>query len=202
MPTTDTPAQARPLTSADYLREKFHAGLDYADYLTTGKPGQGDKWTDIGDQIALPDACRDMLAAFTRELHVLVVSGIWCGDCVRQGPMIQAIADATDGKAKVRWLDRDEHMDLQQQVTVNAGNRVPVAVFAAEDFELVSVMGDKPLSRYRIMAEQALGANCPLPGAPVPPEHLAAELQDWTDEFERVHLLLRLSGRLRQKHND
>jgi len=199
---TTTATDVRPLTSADYLRDKFAAGLDYADYLQTGKPGQGDKWKAIGDKLSLPDATREMLGSFVREFHVLVVSGIWCGDCVRQGPMIQALADATNGKVKVSWLDRDEHMDLQQQVTVNAGNRVPVAIFAAEDFELVSVMGDKPLSRYRIMAEQALGANCPLPGAAVPPEHLAAEVQDWTDEFERVHLLLRLSGRLREKHGD
>jgi len=27
-------------------------------------------------------------------------------------------------------------------------------------------------------------------------------MQDWLDEVERVHLLLRLSGRLRQKHGD
>ncbi|MEM0915897.1 MAG: thioredoxin family protein [Planctomycetota bacterium] len=195
---TDTPS----LTSADYLRAKFEAGHDYADYLNTGKPDQKAGWEKIGAQLTLPEPCQAMLGGFVREFHVLMVSGIWCGDCVRQGPMIQAIADATGGKAKVKWLDRDEHMDLQRLVTVNAGNRVPMAVFCAEDFELVSVMGDKPLSRYRVMAEQALGAHCPLPGAPVPPEHLAAELQEWTNEFERVHLLLRLSGRLRQKHND
>ncbi|MEM6756945.1 MAG: thioredoxin family protein [Planctomycetota bacterium] len=190
------------LTSADYLRAKFEAGLDYDAYLAAGKPDQKVGWEKIGEQLVLPEPCKNMLGGFVREFHVLMVSGIWCGDCVRQGPMIQAIADATIGKARVKWLDRDEHMDLQRLVTVNAGNRVPMAIFAAEDFELVSVMGDKPLSRYRVMAEQALGANCPLPGAPVPPEHLAAELQEWTNEFERVHLLLRLSGRLRQKHND
>ena len=93
-------------------------------------------------------------------------------------------------------------MDLQEQVKVCGGNRVPVVIFAAEDFELVGYAGDKLLSRYRIAAKQALGANCPLPGAPVPQEELDAELQDWIDEFERVHLLLRLSGRLRKKHDD
>ena len=29
-----------------------------------------------------------------------------------------------------------------------------------------------------------------------------ATLQDWMDEIERVHLILRLSARLRQKHGD
>ncbi|MEO0588459.1 MAG: thioredoxin family protein, partial [Planctomycetota bacterium] len=107
------------ITSADYLRSKFAAGLDYAEYLKTGKPGQAEGWAKIGEEVSIPEPCKAMLGGFVREFHVLVVSGIWCGDCVRQGPMIQALADATGGKVKVKWLDRDEHMDLQQQVTVN-----------------------------------------------------------------------------------
>lgn len=199
---TDTASAAGLITDPTYLDAKFQAGLAWDPYLATGNPDQRDGWQKIYDRVQLSESQRDMLAGFTRQIHVLVVTGIWCGDCVRQGPMLQKITEASVGKIKTVWLDRDEHMDLQQQVKINAGHRVPVAVFAAEDFELVSTFGDKPLSRYRIMAQQALGANCPLPGAPVPQEELDAELQDWVNEFERVHLLLRLSGRLRQKHND
>jgi len=188
--------------NAATLQSKFTAGLDYTDYVSTGNETQQQGWGDIQNKIQLTAEQQQLLGSFTRRIHLLVVSGVWCGDCVRQGPMIQAIADATNGAVQVKWLDRDEHMDLQQQITINQGNRVPVALFAAEDFELVSWFGDKPLSRYRIMAEQALGPSCPLPGAPVPADQLAAETQDWIDEFERVHLILRLSGRLRQKHGD
>lgn len=189
--------------NATTLRTKFDAGLSYADYLETGKPAQKEGWQKVGSELALTDTQKSLLGAFKRKINVLVVSGIWCGDCVRQGPMIQAIADAAEG-TEVRWLDRDEHMDLQQAVTINAGNRVPVVIFTAEDFEPVGWAGDKLLSRYRIMARNSLGegATCPLPGAPIPADELAAELGDWVDEFERVHLLLRLSGRLRQIHGD
>ena len=102
----------------------------------------------------------------------------------------------------LKWLDRDEHSDLAEQIKINAGLRVPALIFMAEDYEPVSIMGDRTLSRYRALAAKQLGAACPLPGAPVPTEELHATLQDWLDEFERVHLLLRLSGRLREKHGD
>ncbi|MEE9404598.1 MAG: thioredoxin family protein [Algisphaera sp.] len=190
------------IAHASYLRDKHAAGHDFATYLATGNERQQEGWGQIHAQVKLTDAQRQLLGAFTREIHVLVVSGIWCGDCVRQGPMLQKIADAAKGKVKISWLDRDEHMDLQKQVMVNAGHRVPMVLFTAEDFELVGYAGDKLLSRYRIAAAQTLGAHCPLPGAPVPQEDLDAEIQDWVDEFERVHLLLRLSGRLRKRHND
>jgi hypothetical protein len=72
----------------------------------------------------------------------------------------------------------------------------------AEDFEFVSLLGDRTLSRYRAVAQRNLGPACPLPGAPLPDEELAATLQDWIDETERVHLILRLSTRLREMHGD
>ena len=99
-------------------------------------------------------------------------------------------------------LSFDEKADLAGLLTINQGLRVPVVVFMAEDYEPVSIAGDRSLTRYRAIAGKALGANCPLPGAPIPQDELAGTLQDWLDEFERVHLLLRLSGRLREKHGD
>ncbi|MFI4862440.1 MAG: thioredoxin family protein [Phycisphaerales bacterium JB063] len=200
MPTDLT--QDCSLTDAAYLQLKHGAGLGYTDYLATGTPSQQAGWSKIYDQVELTDAQRALLGGFEREIKVLVVSGIWCGDCVRQGPMLEKIAKASNGKVDLAWLDRDEHMDLQEKVKVCAGNRVPIVIFAAEDFELVGYEGDKLLSRYRAMAKSALGPNCPLPGAPVPQDELDAELADWVDAFERVHLLLRLSGRLRSKHGD
>ncbi len=187
---------------AAFLKQKHDAGLDYDAYVATGKPEQQASWRKMYDQLQLTDEQRSLVGGFTRRMNVIAVSGIWCGDCVRQGPMFQKIAEASGGRIVLKWVDRDEHMDLQERVKVNAGNRVPVVVFCAEDHELVGWYGDKPLSRYRAVAAKALGANCPLPGAPVPTHELKAELADWVNEFERVHLILRLSARLRQKHGD
>jgi len=66
----------------------------------------------------------------------------------------------------------------------------------------VSAFGDRTLSRYRALAQRQLGPSCPLPGAPVPDDEIAATFQDWMDEIERVQLLCRLSTKLRTKHGD
>ena len=185
----------------EFLKKKHDAGLTYAEYLATGTEDQQDAWQAIHDAAALTAPQRELLGAFARRINVIVLSGIWCGDCVQQGPLLQRVAEG-NAAIDLRWLDRDEHSDLQEKVRINAGNRVPVAVFCAEDHELVSWVGDRTLHRYRALAAKQLGAACPLPGAPVPQDELDATLADWVDEFERVHLLLRLSARLRQKHGD
>jgi len=187
---------------AVFLKAKHDAGLTWDDYLASATEPQRAAWLKVYEQVHLSEAQREMLGSSVRQMNVIVLSGAWCGDCVRQGPMFQKIAEASRGKIKLVWCDRDEHMDLQERVVINAGQRVPVVLFAAEDFELVGWFGDKPLSRYRAQAAKLYGAGCPLPGVTGVQSELAAELQDWVDEFERAQLILRLSGRLRKKHND
>lgn len=189
------------LVDADYLRAKHEAGFSYADYLARGTQQQQRDWTAIYERTALSPDQLKLLGGFRRQMNVIVISGIWCGDCVQQGPLLERIAEASDC-IDLRWLERDDHPDLARQATVNAGQRVPVVIFCAEDYELAGWYGDRTLSRYRALAQRQLGAACPMPGAPVPQDELDATLTDWLGEFERIQLMLRLSGRLRQRWND
>ncbi|MEC9157908.1 MAG: thioredoxin family protein [Planctomycetota bacterium] len=184
----------------EFLRRKHEAGDDYETYLEDD-PGRAASWAEIHEQVALDPAQAALVGGFTRTMNVLCLSGIWCGDCVAQGPMFARIADASD-LIRLSWLDRDEHRDLAEAFAINAGLRVPTVIFCSEDFELVGYLGDRTLSRYRALAARQTGASCQLPGAEQPEDELRATLQDWINEFERVQLLLRLSPRLRQRHGD
>ena len=48
-----------------------------------------------------------LLGAFRREMKLLVVSGVWCGDCVEQVPLLQRLAEANPAKVELRLVDRD-----------------------------------------------------------------------------------------------
>ena len=187
---------------AAYLKQKHEAGLPYKDYLATGTPQQQENWTRVYNQGKLSTDQEALIKGFTRRVNIIGMSGIWCGDCVQQCPLVAKICSVNPDVLDLRWVDRDEHADLQQKLMINAGKRVPVFLFCAEDYELVGWYGDRVLSRYRAMAAKQLGVACPMPGAPLSDDEVAATLQDWLDEIERAHLLLRLSGRLRQKHGD
>jgi thiol-disulfide isomerase/thioredoxin len=186
----------------DFLTAKFATALPYDRYILTGTPEQHRRWKEVYDRATLADSQREMLAGFVRQMNVLVVSGIWCGDCVQQCPLIDRIAEGNRGKIDLRFVDRDQHRDLVEQIRINAGDRVPVALFLADDFYLCSTFGDRTLHRYRAMARKQLGASCPTGIGGPDGEEIAATLSDWLNEFERVQLMLRLSSRLRQKHGD
>ena len=180
---------------------KFESALRYDRYVATGTDEQKRRWQQVYEAAKLTAFQRELVASFTREMKVLVVSGIWCGDCVQQCPLIQRVAEA-NAKIDVRFVDRDEHKDLSSRLRINGGDRVPVVIFAAEDFEVGAIEGDRTLSRYRALARKQLGAACPIAIGPPDADEMAATVADWVGEFERVQWMLRLSTRLRQKHED
>lgn len=188
--------------NAAYLSEKFSKALAYDRYLLTGTAEQQRRWSDVYNAARLTSAQLGVTSGFSRQMKLLIVSGIWCGDCVQQCPLLERIAESRKDLIDLRFVDRDQHRDLAEQLRINAGDRVPVALFMADDFELCSIAGDRTVSRYRALARTQLGAACPIGIAPPPADELAATLQDWLNEFERIQLMLRLSARLRKKYGD
>ncbi len=184
-----------------FLESKFREALPYEGYVGKGKPEHQRAWTAFRTRADLTPAQEALVGGFVRRLPVLVVSGTWCGDCVQQIPFIDAI-DRAGPTVEARYLDRDLHADLSSRLMLCGGLRVPVVLILNEDFDILSVEGDRTLSRYRALAARQLGASCPLPGGSVPDDEVAATRQDWVDAFERAHLMARLSTKLRTKYED
>ncbi len=192
------------------LQTHFAAGLTYDAYVATGSPDQQAAWRASHARLTLTPRQRGMVEAFVRRVNILVLSGTWCGDCVQQCPMLDHLARVKPAPGSpthapgvdLRFVDRETHHELSHAVMICGGRRVPTVIFMNEDHEFVSILGDRTLSRYRSIAAQQLGPSCPLPGAALPPDEAAATLEDWAQELERVHLLLRLSAKLRERHGD
>lgn len=184
-----------------FLASKFAQALAYDPYVATAKPDHQKAWAAFRERSDLTPDQAALVGAFVRRIPVLVVSGTWCGDCVQQIPFIGAI-DRAGPTIEARYLDRDLHPDLSSRMMLCGGLRVPVVLILNEDFDVLSMEGDRTLSRYRAIAARQLGASCPLPGAPVSADEVAATRQDWVDAFERAHLMARLSTKLRARHGD
>lgn len=184
------------------LRAQFDKGLAYDAYIATGTGHQQQSWEAVRERATLNTSQETLLQSFTREINILAISGVWCGDCVQQMPFLEVIRAANPARINLAFLDRDAHADFTRPLTICSGNRVPIVIFANEDFDFVSLFGDRTLTRYRAMAKRQLGASCPIPGAAIAQDELNATLQDWIDETERVHLLCRLSTKLRGRHGD
>ena len=185
------------------LHARFAQALPLKEFLAKyGTDAQKDRWRQVHEKIALTAEQQLLLGSFKRQMKALCLAGAWCGDCSGQCPIFSHFAAAAP-VIDVRYLDRDEHADVQKELQINGGNRVPVVVFFSEDGCEVARYGERTLSKYRQQMSQFGGASCPTGILAAGDVALLRQItQDWLNEFERVQWILRLSSRLRQLHGD
>jgi len=184
------------------LAATFEKGLSYEQFLTTyGTADQQSRWQGIFDEVKLTTDQTNLLSSFKREMKVLCVAGAWCGDCVNQCPIFAHFAAASP-RIQLKFFDRDVDHELANELSVCGAPRVPAVLFLSEDNFPCGRYGDRTLSKYRQVVSDLDGHSCATgivaPGATL----LNAVVQDWLNEFERIQLILRTSGRLRKLHGD
>ncbi len=182
--------------------DQFSSALPFRQYLANGTEEQQRRWNQVSDAAKLNPTQQQLIAGFEREIKILVHSGIWCGDCVEQCPLLQRIAEANPAKIDLRFVEREIKKELSEELRINGGSRVPVVQFFSEDDLWCATAGDRTLNRYRALALKRLGPSCPTGILPPDQGEVEATLADWLNEVERVQLMLRLTPRLREKHKD
>ena len=184
----------------DFFRNYYEQAKSYAEYLLSGNANEQQRWNAYSKQLSPSEAQIARIRDFRRQMPVLVLSGIWCGDCARQGPLFETIEKANPLLA-FRYIDNRQNPELQKELRINGAEKVPVLVTFSEDFFELARFGDRHLSVYRRKLETELGVACD-PGFGAPGSELSQELNEWIDYFERLQAMLRLSPMLRKRHGD
>ncbi|MBI5833567.1 MAG: thioredoxin family protein [Armatimonadetes bacterium] len=184
-----------------FYRDVFDRAWSWDAYLDRSDPRHADRWQAALAHTHLSAAQTTLLGGFTRKINWLVLSGAWCGDCVRQGPIFRRIAEAAPS-IDLRFVDRDQQPEVADLLRINGALKVPVAVWLSEDFYEVQRFGDRTLSIYRAKMAHEAGAACASGLVPPQADALAVEIGEWVDLIERVHLILRTAPLLRSRHGD
>ncbi len=84
------------------------------------------------------------IAKETTKRTWLVISEHWCGDASQIIPVMNKIAEASEGKINFRLVYRDEVPDLMNAHLTNGGMAVPKIIQLDEHFELINDWGPRP----------------------------------------------------------
>jgi len=186
---------------SEFWRKHFEAGMRLESFIKSGKPEEITLWKERTDRTPEPTKeQRARLEGYNRELNILVYAATWCGDCSRQAPMLKKLADIAGEKVRLRFVERESSKELQDELRLVGGLRVPVVVFLTEDFWEVSRFGERLLHVYRSKAAREIGRG--VDEGLLSPHALELEMSEWVDIFERILLMVRLSPPLRRRHGD
>ena len=114
--------------------------------------------------------------------------------------MLKKIADVAGEKVRLRFVERESSKELQDELRLVGGLRVPVIVFLTEDFLEVGRFSEHLLHVYRSKTAREIGRG--VDEGVLSPHSLELEMADWIDVFERMLLMVRLSPPLRRRHGD
>ena len=186
---------------SDFWKRHFSIAYDYDSFINLGKPEEISQWRDRAERTPeLTTEQKTRLQNYNRELNVLVYAGTWCGDCSRQAPMLKKIAEAAGNKVNLRFIERETSKELQDELRIVGGLRVPIIVFLTEDFWELGRFGERLLHVYRSKAAREIGRG--IDEGVLSPKALEKEMSEWVDIFERMLLMVRLSPPLRRRHGD
>jgi putative thioredoxin len=108
----------------------------------------------------------------------------WCGPCRALGPVLEQVADETEGQVKVVKVNTDENQDLAQQFQIRS---IPAVKLFRGGRVVDEFVGAQPLAKVRAFLEPHL----PRPSAA---EHVAAqELASRGDYAGAVEALRRVA---------
>ncbi|MHA2406984.1 MAG: thioredoxin family protein [Candidatus Ranarchaeia archaeon] len=186
---------------SEFWKTYWNLALPYEEYLVDPNNSHVQRWMESAKRMPkLSKSQIERLQGYDRKLNVLMYSGIWCGDCVRQGPLLKKLVDTCGKKVNLKIIERDISEELQDELRILGALRVPVIVFLTEDFWEIQRFGERTLSVYKSKMAREIGRGNN--DGILSPKARDRELSEWVDIFERVLIMTRLSPPLRRRHKD
>ena len=202
-----------PITSAPVLTsDQLATGLTYAAYrqhITTVLTAQGAdpqlakmlphyqeseaRMNALTATVAVLPELQAALQRISQQYVWVVITEGWCGDAAQLVPVIEAVAQASNGHLVTRYFLRDANPDLIDRYLTNGGRAIPMTVVLhADSLAEVAVWGPRPAPAQTLFQD--------LKASQTPFPKLAAQLHDWyahdatrTTQHELLDLMQKLA---------
>lgn len=121
------------------LQNWFEKGISTAAYRET-LVDHKDAFNKIYNTFDLDENDSDLAELKQRDLRLLVLAEPWCGHCMLDIPILLRIAEHTN--TEVRFLLRDENLELMDQYLTNGASRtVPIVIILDKNNNEIGTWG-------------------------------------------------------------
>ncbi|WP_400192783.1 thioredoxin family protein [Hymenobacter sp. B81] len=101
------------------------------------------------------------LAQLGQRYVWLVLTEGWCGDAAQIVPVLEQVAQASQGRLETRYLLRDDNLDLMDRYLTGTSRSIPkLVVLRADDLTEVAHWGPRPAAAQELLLRlKAEGAS-------------------------------------------
>jgi len=130
----------------------FASGQTYQNWITSGtSPENREKMEALRQGLVLEPQVEGFLAALPRPVHVVAIAEDWCGDVVKQVPVLARMAQAAPG-LRVRFISREQHPQVFTRFLTNGGEAIPKFIFLSDRFVECGNWGPMPGALREVIA--------------------------------------------------
>jgi hypothetical protein len=105
------------------------------------------------------------------KMYWLVLTEHWCGDASQIIPVLNAIAELSEGKIEMKLVYRDQNDELMNAYLTNGTKSIPKLIQLDEHFNVTGIWGPRPTFAQKMVKE--------LKSNPVTASAYANELHLW-----------------------
>jgi len=102
--------------------------------------------------IVVDEEMKATLSALKKPLIWLVLGEAWCGDCAQIIPILNKVAETSQGKIDLRIISKDTFPELIETYHTNGAKAIPkMLVIDEESRNIISTWGPRPQPAQQIM---------------------------------------------------
>ncbi len=182
------------LTSTEY-KTYWEKGISYAEYLLRFEkelkdgtaithadklPINWQRASRINKHFVLDDDSIESLNNLVHKRYWLVVTEHWCGDSAQVVPVINKVAEASNGKIELRLIYRDTNLTLIDSHLTNKARSIPKLIQFSTAFEITNEYGPRPAIAQKLVTD--------LKSNPSTADKYSEELHKWYAKDQQVQL--------------
>lgn len=99
----------------------------------------------------LNDNWKPFFENLSSNLKWVVITEGWCGDAAQILPVLNKIAEASNGKIELELLIRDENLELMDQYLTNGGRAIPKLICYNENNKELWNWGPRPKEAQKLI---------------------------------------------------
>lgn len=106
----------------------------------------------IDKTVRIDESTGAIFSGLNNSYKMLLIGDAWCGDCAQILPVLEKIAESSNGKIEMFIISRDTFPNLIEAFQTNGANAVPkVLIFDETKSNVLSTWGPRPKPAQDIM---------------------------------------------------
>lgn len=132
-------------TIDNLLADGKTSGADHSAFMVSYTRKNVERMQLLDGHLEIIPQLQEALKKLKSQYIFLVLTEAWCGDASQVIPVLQKIAEFSDGKIELKLIWRDENPEVMDRHLTNGGKSIPkLIIIKKENLEEISNWGPRP----------------------------------------------------------